>query len=407
MNTISKLSLLASLSIFIAGCTEQQLVTEEPASIKKTSKILAAPNNATKVADHYVIVFDDAKVARNAVSGEVQRLEKAHGLTVGYVYEAAVRGFSAKVPPGILKKLQEDDAIKRIEEDYEITVGPVEELGKPGGGGSGYTRTTPEQTPWGVSAVGKAVQSPDASWSFSGRRVWIIDTGIDDKHPDLNVNATLSRNFVTGSRQSGSTWQDKQGHGTHVAGTVGARADGYDVVGVAPGVELVAVRCLDSRGSGQYSWIIAGVNHVALNGKAGDVCNMSLGGPGYSALDDAIVNASKTVLFALAAGNESVDCSGSSPARIGLNYAAIWTVSAHDKDNWLATFSNYGLPVDIAAPGVSVTSTRMGGGLTTMSGTSMAAPHVAGILAAGTVGSRGQINGDKDAETDGLAKLVQ
>ena len=386
----------------IVSCSTEPTVIEPVQDAKGTSKIFAAPKCATKVPDHYVVVFDETKVDQNEVTGEVKRLQKAHGLTVGYTYETAIRGFSAKLPPGILKKLEQDKSIKRIEEDYEITVGPVEEFAKPGGGGSTTTRA-PQQLPWGIRTVTGGVLR-----SGAGTRAWIIDTGIDDKHPDLTVNKTLSRNFVTGSRQSSTTWQDKQGHGTHVAGTVGAKDDGFDVVGVAPGADLVAVRCLDSRGSGQYSWIIAGVNYVASTAAAGDVCNMSLGGPAYSALDDAIRNAAaKNIIFVLAAGNEKVDCSNTSPARTGLNNPNVWTVSAHDVNNIFAYFSNYGQPVDICAPGVAVTSTKMGGGVTTMSGTSMAAPHVAGMLLIANVGSRGIVVNDPDAWKDNMAVIVE
>ncbi|MBU3740792.1 MAG: hypothetical protein FGM24_00740 [Candidatus Kapabacteria bacterium] len=313
------------------------------------------------------------------------------------MYHAALLGFSATVPPGILKKLEQDERIERIEEDYEISVGPVEEFAKPGGGTP--PRTSPQQTPWGVQATGHR--------DGSGKRAWIIDTGIDPNHPDLTVSTELSINFVTGGKQSPTTWQDKNGHGTHVAGTIAAKDDGYDVIGVASGATVVAVRCLDARGKGRYSWIIAGVDHVADNGAVGDVCNMSLGGPAYSALDDAIRSAANEygIMFAIAAGNESTDCSVMSPARAGLDQADIWTVSAHNSQGVFAYFSNYGAPVDACAPGVYVTSTRLGGGLTTMSGTSMAAPHVAGILLVGSVGSAGPVVGDPDGQTDFKAVL--
>lgn len=387
-------------AVTIVGCSTESDVTTPSDSSKQDSKIMAAPSWAKKVPDQYVIVFKDANVAATAVPGEVNRLVKKHGLGLGYIYETAIRGFSATLPPGILKKLAEDDNIDRIEEDYEITVGPVEELAKPGGGGGGgYTRTSPEVTPWGVLATGSA--------NAAGKRAWILDTGIDPKHPDLNVDATRSRNFVVGAKQSASTWQDKNGHGTHVAGTIAAKADGFDVKGVAAGATVISMRCLDARGSGQYSWIIAAVNHVAQNGAAGDVANMSLGGPAYSALDDAIRNAAnnKGILFVLAAGNESKDCSTTSPARAGYLEPNIWTVSSHTNLNTFSWFSNYGDPVDICAPGSSILSTKMGGGTTTMSGTSMAAPHVAGILLVGTVGSRGLVSGDPDGDPDDMAKI--
>jgi len=394
---MQKLIGIAAALALVAGCSTDVTVPTET-STNDQGKILAAPPGFKKVPDQYVIVFNAAKVADDEVPGEVRRLQKAHGLAIGHIYDAAILGFSATVPAGILKKLQQDDAIERIEEDYEITVGPVEEFAKKPGGGGGAVRVA-QTTPWGVQATGYR--------DGTGKRAWIIDSGIDPNHPDLNVSTTLSINFVTGSREKSTTWQDKNGHGTHVAGTIAAKNDGFDVIGVAPGATVIAVRCLDSRGSGQYSWIIAGVNHVAAKAGVGDVCNMSLGGPAYGALDDAIRTAANTygVKFAIAAGNSYVDCSSTSPARAGLYQPSIWTVSAHNNQGVFATFSNYGAPVDVCAPGVSVTSTKMGGGLTIMSGTSMAAPHVAGILLVGTVGSAGLVVGDPDGQTDYKAVL--
>lgn len=389
----------AILAALVASCSMQNDVTKPVSSTSEDGKILAAPPGFAKVPDQYVIIFKDSKVASAAVAGEVTGLVKKHGLTLGHVYETALRGFSATVPPGILKKLAQEDVIERIQEDYEITVGPVEETGKPTGGGSAYTRTTPQQVPWGIGKTGYGVVTASTG------RAWIIDSGIDPNHPDLNVDQSVCYNFVIGSRQNSGTWQDKNGHGTHVAGTIAARNDGYDVVGVAPGARVVAVRCLDSRGSGQYSWIIAGVNYVASKGAIGDVCNMSLGGPFFADLNTAIKNAAaKQIKFVLAAGNESKDCSQTSPA--STQDAYVWTVSAHSSADTWASFSNFGVPVDICAPGVSVTSTKMGGGLTTMSGTSMAAPHVAGILLLGPLGTRGTVIGDPDVQFGGVADLM-
>lgn len=389
----------AVLATLVVGCSMQNDVTKPVSSTSEDGKILAAPPGFAQVPDHYVIVFKETKVASGAVAGEVTSLVKKHGLTLGYVYETALRGFSATVPPGILKKLAQEDVIERIEEDYEITVAPVDVTGKPGGGSGGYTRTAPQQVPWGIGKTGFGVVT-----SSTGR-AWIIDSGIDPNHPDLNVDQSVSYNFVTGSKQNAGTWQDKNGHGTHVAGTIAARNDGYDVVGVAPGARVVSIRCLDTRGSGQYSWIIAGVNYVATKGAIGDVCNMSLGGPFYAALNDAVKNAAaKQIKFVIAAGNESKDCSTTSPA--STQDAYVWTVSAHSSADTWASFSNYGVPVDICAPGVSVTSTKMGGGLTTMSGTSMAAPHVAGILLLGPLGTRGTVSGDPDVPFGGIADLM-
>lgn len=407
MRTLSRALAIIVLSLLFVSCSRQDEITTPVASVQKDGKIQAAPAGFSKVPDEYIIVFKDSKVAKNDVDGKAKGLANKHGLKIGYVYETALRGFSAFVPPGILKKLEEEDMIERIEEDFTITVAPVTEYGRTGGGATAVARVTPEQTPWGISAVAAGAT---ISITTNTGKAWIIDSGIDPNHPDLNVDKVNSRNFVIGGGQSSSTWQDKNGHGTHVAGTVAAKRDGFDVVGVAPGATVVAVRCLDSRGSGQYSWIIAGVNYVAATANgATDVCNMSLGGGLSTALNDAVTKAATGtstkpgVKFAIAAGNSNADCKDYSPASV--NVTNVWTVSAHNINNVMASFSNYGFPVDCSAPGVGVTSTKMGGGLTTMDGTSMASPHVAGILLLGTLGSRGTVTGDKDVWPDPLAKV--
>jgi subtilisin family serine protease len=246
-----------------------------------------------------------------------------------------------------------------------------------------------QTTPWGVARVGGPIAGATGT-------AWVIDTGVDLDHPDLNVDAGRSVNFVP--RGKGSA-DDGNGHGTHVAGTIAAIDNGIDVVGVAPGAEVVSVRVLDNSGSGAYSWIIAGVDHVARNGRNGDVANMSLGGPPSQALDDAVRAAAGSVKFTLAAGNSGDDASDYSPARV--NGANIYTISAIASSNCLASFSNWGNPpVDFAEPGVGILSTKRGGGTTTLSGTSMAAPHAAGLLLVGGIRSGGSACNDPDGNAD-------
>jgi subtilisin family serine protease len=166
----------------------------------------------------------------------------------------------------------------------------------------------------------------------------------------------------------------------------------------------VAVKVLDSRGSGSYSGVIAGVDYVASVASAGDVANMSLGGPPSQALDDAVINAAaKGILFALAAGNNSNHSGNYSPSRV--NAQGVYTVSAMDAANVFASFSNYGNPpVDFCAPGVAVKSTWKDGGYNTISGTSMASPHVAGVLlvTGGNPASDGFVTGDPDLVPDAV-----
>ncbi|MGQ0560380.1 MAG: S8 family serine peptidase, partial [Gemmatimonadota bacterium] len=195
--------------------------------------------------------------------------------------------------------------------------------------------------------------------------------------------------------------EDGHGHGTHVAGTVAAINNTIDVVGVAANAFVCAVRVLDNSGSGTWEGVINGVNHVAANGVAGEAANMSLGGSGSNAtLEKAVQDAAaKGIKFSLAAGNDGAFAGDFTPARTeGTN---IFTISAIDSNDCMPSWSNWGNPpVDYAAPGVSVLSTKKGGGTTTMSGTSMAAPHAAGVLLLGNPTSDGFAQCDPDGNPD-------
>lgn len=310
--------------------------------------------------------------------------------SIEHVYGNSIEGFSVSLSEEQAEILAKDPAVKLIEPDRYISIA---QRGKPGGGGG----STGQTIPWGITRVG-------GGQTYTGNGVaFIIDSGIEASHPDLNVDLSKGFNAFTSGRDSDLS-ADGNGHGTHVAGTVAAINNSIGVVGVAAGATVVPVKVLDSRGSGAYSGVIAGVNHVAAVGTSNDVANMSLGGPVSQALDDAILAAASSsgVKFVLAAGNSAVDANNSSPARV--NGTGIFTISAMDSNNRLASFSNFGNPpVDFAAPGVGVNSTYKGGGYASLSGTSMASPHVAGILLWGSVRSDGTISGDKDSTPDAIA----
>ncbi len=225
------------------------------------------------------------------------------------------------------------------------------------------------ELPWGIRRVNAA-----GAWAHvtgAGVKVAVIDTGIDYKHPDLAPNYKGGWNAVTMT----SDPMDDQGHGTHVAGTVGAVRDGVGVAGVAPRAELYGVKVLDKNGSGQYSWIVAGIQWAVENKM--HVVNMSLGGrSGTAALAAAMTAAHKAgVALVCAAGNDSGAVNF--PAR----YPEAIAVSASASNDSIASFSSRGPEIAVIAPGVSVYSTRRGGGYTSMSGTSMASPHAAGLAA--------------------------
>ncbi|MFM5930592.1 MAG: S8 family serine peptidase [Novosphingobium sp.] len=352
---------------------------------------IAAPAQAQvageKIANSYICVFNAAAVGRGQVQAEAHRSVNAHGGQVAHVYSNTIRGFNARMPAEAIERMKAaNKSIAYCEQDQVMAAPPIRIEGKPGGGG-----TQPAQeTPWGIIRV-------NGGGAGTFQTAWVIDTGIDFTHPDLNVDTARSRSFLGGT----TTPVDQNGHGTHVAGTIAAVDNGIGVIGVAPGAPVVAVRVLDRRGSGSNSGVIAGVDYVAGAGAPGDVANMSLGGGVSQALDDAVVNAARNsgVRFALAAGNETDDANNHSPARA--NGTNVYTVSAFANGGALASFSNVGNPpIDYSEPGVGIKSTWLSGGYNTISGTSMATPHLAGLLLAGAVRSGGTITGDRDSTPD-------
>lgn len=350
--------------------------------------IAATPAHAEKIANSYICVFKNDRVAKADVPSRANAAAKAHGGSVKLVYRNAIRGFAANMSETAVTAMRRSNpSIAYCEQDQVVSAGPVTVAAPPGGG----TTTVGERTPWGITRVNGGV-------SGVGKVAWIIDSGIDGSHPDLTVDADRSRDF-TGSRNG---WTDENGHGTHVAGTVAAKDNDIGVIGVAAGATVVAVRVLNRRGSGSNSGVIAGVDYVAGAAGAGDVANMSLGGGVSTALDDAVLAAGAKLKFALAAGNESDDAEFYSPARAGGVSATdnVFTVSNMTQSGALAATSNYGLDVAWAEPGSSILSTYKGGGYATMSGTSMASPHLAGLMLLGAVRADGTITGDRDGRPD-------
>lgn len=293
------------------------------------------------------------------VVGAVRALESAHEFRADQLYSAALRGFSARLTADQIRELEDNPDIAYVEPDLVMTV-------------------QAQTLPWGINRVDADISSTragDGTGSVSNVNIYIIDTGIG-AHQDLNRVRHV--NFTGDGFNS-----DCHGHGTHVAGTAAARDNTVDVVGVAPGAPLTGVKVLGCDGSGLTSNIIKGVDWVTANAVRPAVANMSLGGGASTALDDAVRNsAASGVFYAVAAGNSSANACNSSPARAGAGTNnGIATVAATDINNEEASFSNFGPCVDIWAPGVNILSTRLGGGTTRLSGTSMASPHVAGAAA--------------------------
>jgi subtilisin family serine protease len=298
-------------------------------------------------------------------------------------YASAIEGFALNLSESEAAELRKQPEIEIYPDKFVTLAKPIPVPVQP-----------PQSIPYGIARVGYG--------DYTGTHLaWIIDTGIDLNHPDLNVNTTLAKTFVPRT----TTAEDDNGHGTHCAGIVAAKDNTIGVIGVAANAYVVPVKVLDKRGSGAYSTIIAGVDYVAANATEGDAANLSLGGGIYDPIDQAVINLGLSgVYVAMAAGNESDDANNHSPARAnGLN---LYTVSACDiNDNW-AYFSNYGNPpIEFCAPGVNVYSTYKGDAYTTMSGTSMASPHVCGLLLLtnGNVKTDGYVIGDPDGNPDPIA----
>jgi subtilisin family serine protease len=340
-----------------------------------------------KIANSYICVFKKDAVGKADVSARANAAAHGQGGAVTHTYANSIRGFSANISAQGMQAMRlHNPNIAYCEQDQVMTLVDSAK-GKPGGGGGTPTPTPAQTTPWGITRV-------NGGASGVGKTAWIIDTGIDAAHPDLTVDTSRGAYFA------GRSLDDENGHGTHVSGTIAAKNNTFGVIGVAAGATVVPVRVLDRRGSGSNSGVIAGVDFVAAHGRSGDVANMSLGGSVSTALDQAVEDAaaSSGVKFALAAGNETDDADNHSPARAeGPN---IYTVSAIDSKDNFASFSNYGSHVDFAEPGVSVYSTYKGQSYATLSGTSMATPHLAGLLLLGAVRSGGIANGDPDGHPD-------
>ncbi len=275
-----------------------------------------------------------------------------------YVYSSALTGFAATLNDGQVRALRNDDEVVALEPDTVVRADGTQAVGV-GGGLYGLDRIDQKSLPL------------SGSFSYtrtgSGVRAYIIDTGIVTSHPDFGTRAQNVYDAF------GGNGQDCNGHGTHVAGTVGGAT-----YGVAKAALLRGVRVLDCGGSGSTSGIIAAVDWVRANHLKPAVANMSLGGGLSSALNTAVTSLSNAgVHVSVAAGNENQNACNASPA----SAAAALTVAASDKTDTRASFSNFGSCVDTYAPGVAVTSAWLNGSTNTISGTSMASPHAAGVAA--------------------------
>lgn len=348
------------------------------------------------IPNSFICVFKPGPIT---VTYEAHSSAAKVGGQITHIYQNALHGFSVTMAESAVAQLMRiNPLIDYCEQDRIASIPPGDDVpssiarGKPGGGGGGGGGST-QTLPWGVDRL-------HGPGDGSGKTAWVIDSGIDTTHPDLNVDISRSVSFL--SRDS--SYSDANGHGTHVAGIIGARNNGFGVVGVAANATLVSLRVLDRRGNGPDSGVIAAIDWAADHAAPGDVINLSLITTLLQSMNDAVANvASKGIYVAIAAGNNADDASNYSPASAaGPN---VYTVSAFQNGDIWASFSNYGPPVTFSEPGVSIYSTYKGGGYTTLSGTSMAAPHLAGLLLLNGVnfGQEGPVSGDPDGQPDPIA----
>ncbi|MEY2596013.1 MAG: hypothetical protein RI965_1285 [Bacteroidota bacterium] len=353
-----KFSLPFFAIVLLISCSKdeianKQLIPQLDISSGKAPS-LASEENAKYISGDYIVVFNNDV----DVDKEVGNAEKAHGVKAKFKYKYALKGFSATLPLQALEGLRSNPKVKYIEQDQQMNA-----------------ITTQTSVPsWGIDRIDQVSRPLSNSYDYKntglGVTAYIIDTGIKFNHSEFGLRAFFGFDAFNGN---GS---DANGHGTHVSGTVGG-----NTMGVAKEISLVAVRVLDASGSGSTSGVAAGIDWAVNNhSNSPAVANMSLGGGASTVIDDAVKRAvSDGIVMCVAAGNSSRNASQFSPARV---VEAI-TVGATTSSDALASYSNYGSIVDILAPGSNITSSWNTSTIATntISGTSMATPHVTGVAA--------------------------
>lgn len=344
------LSAGVALCAVLAACADQG---SEPEALRETPAPVYSAQGAA-VEGEYIVVLKQGANARSVAA--------IAGVNPRYVYGAALNGFAGTLNAGQLNGLQRNPNVEYIEED-----------------GIATTQTTQSGATWGLDRTDQRALPLSTTYTYnntgSGVRAYIIDTGIRLTHNDFGGRAVSGYDAV-----DGGSADDCNGHGTHVAGTVGGSA-----YGIAKGATLVAVRVLDCGGSGSWSGVIAGMDWVTANRVLPAVANMSLGGGASTAVDDAtkrMIAAGVSTSVAAGNGNQGgrqQDACKYSPARVP---EAI-TIGATTKTDAKTSWSNYGSCVDFFAPGYQITSAwyTSNTATNTISGTSMASPHVAGVAA--------------------------
>lgn len=333
-------------------------MTATPAQAAEGTILGAGAPNA--VPNSYIVALKDSAVASRSVAAHASALTNQFGGEVAATWDAALNGFSATMSAPAARRLAAHPAVAYVEQDMRFQL----------------EATQPNPPSWGLDRIDQRNRPLDNSYTFpttaSNVRIYILDTGIRTTHNDFGGRAIHGRDTVNNDNDA----TDCHGHGTHVAGTAGGTS-----FGVAKGATLVAVRVLNCAGSGTTTQIVNGINWVTANAVRPAIANMSLGGLGNNTtMNNAVANSiASGITYAIAAGNNNTNACNFSPALVP---AAI-TVGATQDNDARASFSNFGTCLDLFAPGVAITSAWFSSNTATntISGTSMASPHVAGVAA--------------------------
>lgn len=382
---LTHLAFLATGLLAYTGCSKNDADASETST--ENCVVGTRTVNGDVIEGQYIIAYKTQAAATSAAQAmaEARRLIlDGNEIPVSAVkaqFTGARPGLVATLTPAELNRIKADGDVVAVEPDRILALSTC------------FTVEAPSLVTWNINKVGYG--------NGIGKTAWVVDTGVDLDHPDLTVDANRSRNFVSGA----TTSDDENGHGTHVAGVIGAKNNTFGVLGVASGATIVSLRVLDKDGKGTLSSVIQALSYISQSGRAGDVVNMSIGEDDASEILDQQVQAvaNRGILIAIAAGNDAKSANLFSPGRANGNN--IYTVSAVDSLNNFASFSNYGNDVvDYAAPGVRILSTYKDGLYARMSGTSMAAPHVAGLLLLN--GSRLNSSGTAANDPDGTPDRI-